>query len=120
MTKACFVAPLPKLVPEPGVSERPIEVVHQEGQITAGRGVDDPLQHRQDRQRELRWMMLPALLLSERQLAVASVLASKAGDVTPPLPRKQKERQRKSGLGSDRVLLLVLPNLFDAPSMEAG
>jgi hypothetical protein len=35
MAKAGFVAPLPKFVPEPGVCERAIEIVHQESQVAA-------------------------------------------------------------------------------------
>ena len=56
-------APLAKLVAESGVRERPVQMSHKEGKITAGRGVYNPLAGWEDRQPKLFWFVVPPLAL---------------------------------------------------------
>jgi hypothetical protein len=67
-------APLAKLVAESGVRERPVQMSHKEGKITAGRGVYNPLAGWEDRQPKLFWFVVPPLALGEHQLALADML----------------------------------------------
>ena len=91
MAKASFVAPLPKLVPKPGVCERAIIIVDKESQVAAGRSGDDPLQYGQHWQRQLFRVALAALMLRKRQLAVLDVLATKARYIGAPLSREKEK-----------------------------
>src|SRR6516164_2999806 len=63
---------------------------------------------------------VPALVLRERDLAVADVLATKARNIGAPLPGEQQERERKSGFRSYWMTLFELANLFRSPCVISG
>ena len=69
-----MIAPVTELVSETGIGERSVQIIHKERQVTARRGVYDPLQDRKDRQRKLLWFAVSTFALCEHQLAVADVL----------------------------------------------
>jgi hypothetical protein len=120
MVKASLVAPLAKFVPKTGICEWPSEFVHKERHLTARRGINDLLQHRQDLQREPLQLSVTAFELCERELAVSDVLTTEARDVRPPLPGERQEGQGKPRLAPNRVTFLELANLINSPSVIAG
>jgi hypothetical protein len=60
-------------------------IVHEERQVTARRGVNCSLQHRQDRKREPVRLAVAPLVLRKGQVAAASVLLAKPNNVRTPL-----------------------------------
>lgn len=119
MRQSGLIAPAPKFVAETGSRKGPAEIVHQEREIAAWRSIDDLLQRRKDRQRQLLRLSLAALVLRECDLGLRNVLASESDHIRTPLPREQEQRHRETGLGAYRMAFLKLPDLIHRPSVEA-
>jgi hypothetical protein len=88
MPQSRLIAPLPKFVSETGIREWPSQIVHEECEFSAWRGIDYVLQCWQDRQDQPPRLAIASLELCECNFAVPHVLAAKSSNVRPPLSRK--------------------------------
>src|SRR5271166_192449 len=88
MLKARLVTPLAKFVSETGIREWPSQIVHEECEFSAWRGIDYVLQCWQDRQDQPLRLAITSLELCECNFAVPHVLAAESSNVRPALSRK--------------------------------
>ncbi|MEA3070994.1 MAG: hypothetical protein QOD29_2440 [Alphaproteobacteria bacterium] len=81
MGQVRLVAPSSKRVAEALVRKSTPAVIDKEGQVAAGRGIDDTLQGRKDRKAESLGLPIAALELGEGQPTSLDVLPTEADDI---------------------------------------
>src|SRR6266851_4375113 len=120
MEQVRLVAPSPKRVAEALVRKWTPAVIDKEGQVAAGRVIDDVLQGRKDREAESLGLPIAAFELGEGQPTSLDMLPTKADDVGAPLSAEQQERHRQPSLRADWMSRRELLNLFERPSMVSS
>jgi len=86
---ASFNATITEPVAKSRVCKRTAPIVHKESQIAASRGIHDPAQCWQDRQREPLGLAVAPLVLGKRELSAPGVLLSEPDDVRATLSGEQ-------------------------------
>jgi hypothetical protein len=90
---ARFNATITEPITEASVRKRATPIVHEKCEVAASRVVYNPLQCRQDRQRQPLRLPVTSLVLSEGELAALRVLLPEPDNIGAALPGEQHEGQ---------------------------
>jgi len=115
LRQARFLAAIREPVPEACRCKRLAMICDQEGEMAAGRGLDQTGQVNMDRNCDL----CSCLFLCDGKGACANVLGAGTCHVASPLQRVQKQAERQAGFRADWMPLFKLLDLRLIPSVES-